>query len=57
MKVINSIKLFFNKLFSNKTETVVITEKHCPHCSSRGMYIFNSTSKTKIKSDCNEEKH
>lgn len=30
-----------------ETDKFIIAQKSCPHCASRGMFIFNSSTKTK----------
>lgn len=52
-KIISFLKLRVN----NSTETFIIEGKQCPHCTSRGLFIFNSDEKTKIKvKNINEKK-
>lgn len=51
MKFIKSIKSIFKKFKSRQVETIIITEKQCPHCTSRGMFIFNSYTEIKTKPD------
>jgi hypothetical protein len=49
MKILERIKTLFNKSRSNQVETIIISEKQCPHCVSRGMFVFNSPSDKKTK--------
>ena len=41
MKVIRKLQKFFGRDKSDQTEKIILTEKQCPHCVSRGMFIFN----------------
>lgn len=45
--VIKKFILLFKDDRQNETEKFVIAQKSCPHCASRGMFIFNSSTKTK----------
>jgi hypothetical protein len=49
MKFYDRIKIFFKKHQNSEVETVIITEKQCPHCASRGMLIFKSDFETQKK--------
>jgi hypothetical protein len=52
MKLFEKIKSFFKDDSSIKPEKIIIAQKSCPHCTSRGMIVFNST--TKISTTINE---
>jgi len=49
MKILERIKTLFIKSKSHQVETIIISEKQCPHCASRGMFVFNSPSDKKTK--------
>ena len=49
MKFIERIKSLVKKSKSQQVDTTIIFEKQCPHCTSRGMFVFNDTSKIKVK--------
>jgi hypothetical protein len=49
MKFIERIKTLIKKSKSQQVDTTIIFEKQCPHCTSRGMFVFNDTSKIKVK--------
>jgi hypothetical protein len=49
MKLFEKIKSFFKDDSSIKSEKIIIEQKSCPHCTSRGMFVFNNNSKTKTK--------
>ena len=44
MKISDRIRYIFNRSKSHPVETIIISEKQCPHCASRGMFVFNNTS-------------
>lgn len=46
-KIKNQIKSFLKNESRVETEKFIIAQKSCPHCASRGMFIFDSTAKTK----------
>ena len=55
MKFTDWIRALLNRSKSNQVETIIISEKQCPHCTSRGMFVFNDTlnisnTKKKVKS-------
>lgn len=52
---INKIKSFFKNESQVETEKFVIAQKSCPHCASRGMFIFNSLANTKISNGKSNE--
>jgi hypothetical protein len=47
MKFIERIKSLIKKSKPQQVETKINFEKQCPHCTSRGMFVFNNTSKIK----------
>lgn len=62
MRIKDRIKYILDKIKARKIETVIITEKQCPHCASRGLFVFNDTpifSNTKneaeLKDTCQSE--
>ncbi len=55
MKLFEKIKSFFKDNSSIKTEKIIIAQKSCPHCASRGMFIFNTSSNTKISNGKSNE--
>ena len=62
MKISDRIRYIFNRSKSHLVETIIISEKQCPHCASRGMFVFNNTSinsnttnKVKSKDQCQSE--
>ena len=57
MKSIERIKSIIKKSKSKQVDTTIIFEKQCPHCTSRGMFVFNDTSKIKTKIGESNEKH
>ena len=57
MKLLGSIKSFFSKTRLQKVGTVIITDKQCPHCTSRGLFVFNVASKPSSKHDQQDEKN
>ena len=57
MKIADRIRSIFSRSKSKKVETIIISEKQCPHCASRGMFVFNDTSKIKSKIGESNEKH
>ncbi len=56
MKFIERIKSLIKKSKSKQVDTTIIFEKQCPHCTSRGMFVFNNTSKIKTKIGESNEK-
>ncbi len=62
MKIADIIRTIFNRSKTQKVETIIISEKQCPHCASRGMFVFNDTlnisntiNKVKSKDQCQSE--
>lgn len=56
MKSIERIKSIIKKSKSKQVDTTIIFEKQCPHCTSRGLFVFNDTSKIKTKIGESNEK-
>jgi hypothetical protein len=57
IKLLDKIKSVFKINYKIETEKIIITQKSCPHCASRGMFVFNNNSKTKTKIGDSNEKH
>ncbi len=62
MRIADTIRYIFNRSKSHQVETIIISENKCPHCASRGMFVFNDTpiiSKTinevQLKDQCQSE--
>jgi hypothetical protein len=45
MRIAEKIRSIFKRSKSHQIETIIISEKQCPHCASRGMFVFNDNSK------------
>ena len=43
MRIAEKIRSLFNRSKSHQVETIIISEKQCPHCANRGMFVFNDT--------------
>ena len=43
MKITNKIRSLFDRSKSQKVETIIISEKQCPHCASRRLFVFSDT--------------
>jgi len=43
LKLLDKIKSVFKNGNKTKTEKIIISQKSCPHCASRGLFIFNHT--------------
>jgi hypothetical protein len=56
MKSIERIKSIIKKSKSKQVDTTIIFEKQCPHCTSRGMFVFYKNSKIKTKIGESNEK-
>ncbi len=56
MKLIEKIKSFLKDNSSIKSGEIIIVQKSCPHCASRGMFVFNTKSKIITKTDKLNEK-
>ncbi len=52
---IDKIKSLLKNEDQFKTEKFVIAQKSCPHCASRGMFIFNSQSGNENKNPLSNE--
>jgi hypothetical protein len=48
LKLLDKIKSVFKNDSKTETEEIIILQKSCPHCASRGLFIFNDTSKNSI---------
>lgn len=57
MKFIERIKTLIQNSKSKQVETTIIFEKQCPHCTSRGTFVFNGNTKIKTKIGESNEKH
>ena len=44
MKIFSKILTLVKEKKSKQVETILITEKQCPHCTSRGMFVFKDSS-------------
>jgi len=56
MKLFERLKSLVQESKSKQVETIVISKKQCPHCVSRGLFIFNNSVSTetnvkKLKSE------
>lgn len=56
MKFTERIKSLIKKSKSKQVDTTIIFDKQCPHCTSRGMFVFYDTSKIKTKIGESNEK-
>lgn len=55
IRIIERIKLLIKQRQKSEVKSVIIIDKQCPHCASKGMFIFDSTLKLKNnKSEINE---
>ena len=43
MRIADKIRSILNRSKSHQVETIIISEKQCPHCTSRGMFVFSDT--------------
>lgn len=50
MKLLKKIRSFFKNDNLIETEKFVIAQKSCPHCASRGLFVFNDTPKDQLNS-------
>ena len=57
MKIKDRIRSLFNRSKSHQVETIIISKKQCPHCASRGMFVFNNTFNSKPKIGESNEKY
>jgi hypothetical protein len=44
MNLFKKIKTLVKENKSKQVETIIISQKQCPHCVTRGMFIFKDTS-------------
>lgn len=49
MKMIDRIRLIFKNNSAIETNKIVVL-KSCPHCTSRGMFVFKDNSKAQLNS-------
>jgi|GEM_PF-2958784 len=47
MKLFERIKSLVQESKSKQVETIIISEKQCPHCASRGLFVFKDSVSTK----------
>jgi hypothetical protein len=57
MKLVKRIKSFFRNDNAIQSEKIVISQKSCPHCTSRGMFVFKNTSNIKTEIGESNENH
>ena len=57
MKLFERIKSLVSEFKSKQVETISISAKQCPHCVSRGMFVFKDTSNIKTKIGESNENH
>ena len=57
LKKLDEIKSIFKNYSKVETEKIMVAQKTCPHCVSRGMFIVNSTSISKTQNGESNEKH
>jgi len=50
MKILDKIKSIFKNDNKVETEKIIITQKTCPHCVSRGMFVFNDNAIAQVNS-------
>ena len=56
MKLLDRIKILINKGKIQQVETIIISERQCPNCASRGMFVFNNITESKSKNGKSNEK-
>ncbi len=56
MKLLEKIKTLVKENKSKQVETIIISKKQCPHCTSRSMFVFKDSTKTKTKIGESNEK-
>ena len=44
MKIFSKILTLVKEKKSKQVEIIIISEKQCPHCASRGMLVFKDSS-------------
>lgn len=54
MSIADKIKTLFQRSKTNKVETVIIKERQCPHCVSRGLFVFSPSTEKKTNGNLNE---
>jgi len=57
LKLLDKIKSVFKNDNKVEIEKLIIVQKSCPHCASRGMFVFNNRSNFKTKIGESNEKH
>lgn len=57
MTLTDKIKNMFHRREHHKVETVIIKERQCPHCTTRGLFVLNSPSDKRINSGNINEKN
>lgn len=57
MNLTDKIKNMFQRREHHKVETVIIKERQCPHCTTRGLFVLNSPSDKRINSGNINEKN
>ena len=45
LKLLHKIKSVFKNESKTETEKIIISQKSCPHCASRGLLVFNDIPK------------
>jgi hypothetical protein len=45
LKFLDKLKSVFKNDNKVETEKIIISQKSCPHCTSRGLFVFNDTPK------------
>jgi hypothetical protein len=56
MLIIDKFKSLIKKRRYTEKKEVIIVDKQCPHCISRGMLVFNFSPKRKPESETSNEK-
>jgi hypothetical protein len=56
-KFFEKIKLLMKLQQKSEVNSVIHIDKQCPHCASRGMFVFNSSPKIKPESETSDEKN
>lgn len=55
LRMTEKIKSFFKLSDKKQKEDVVIVQKSCPHCVSRGMFVFKNTTIHNLSNDSKNE--
>ncbi|MFZ1282465.1 MAG: hypothetical protein WAR59_16620 [Ignavibacteriaceae bacterium] len=55
--MLEKIKTLVKENKSKQVETIIISKKQCPHCTSRSMFVFKDSTKTKTKIGESNETH